>query len=96
MGFLPDDTPVDQMLKEEIVITQEVRTKALDWKRKGAIGSLVYQTSRMKLSIPNNNLEARGYPIDPSRRNSHHWSIIMAYHSWYECIPRVRTSLFNL
>lgn len=37
MGFLDDDQPVEQMLREEIVITQEVRQQALEWKAQGAL-----------------------------------------------------------
>jgi hypothetical protein len=37
MGGLPDEMPVEQMLAEEIVITQEVRQRALAWQRDGAL-----------------------------------------------------------
>lgn len=37
MGFLPDNAPLDIMLRDEIVITNEVRELALDWKEKGAL-----------------------------------------------------------
>ena len=33
MGFLGDEAPVEKLLAEEIVITQEVRQAALEWKR---------------------------------------------------------------
>lgn len=37
MGFLPDGTPLDVLLRNEIVITHEVRALALDWKMQGAL-----------------------------------------------------------
>jgi hypothetical protein len=37
MGNLSDNTPVEMLLANEIVITQEVRTLALDWKQRGAL-----------------------------------------------------------
>ena len=37
MGCLPDDSPVSTILTEEIVITQEVREMALEWKNQGAL-----------------------------------------------------------
>lgn len=36
-GCLKDDVPVEKMLAEEIVITQEVREMALFWREKGAL-----------------------------------------------------------
>jgi hypothetical protein len=37
MGNVPDDTPLNEMLEEEIVITAEVREAARKWKRRGAL-----------------------------------------------------------
>jgi hypothetical protein len=37
MGFLPEDTSVETLLEREILITQEVRQAALDWKKRGAL-----------------------------------------------------------
>jgi hypothetical protein len=37
MGFMPDNTPVETLLEQEILITQEVRQAALDWKKRGAL-----------------------------------------------------------
>jgi hypothetical protein len=37
MGFLDDEAPVEQMLAEEIVLTQEVRQLAQEWQRRGAL-----------------------------------------------------------
>jgi hypothetical protein len=37
MGYLEDETPVETLLREEIVVTQEVLAQALEWKRRGAL-----------------------------------------------------------
>jgi hypothetical protein len=37
MGCLPDQTPIDQLLKEEIVITNEVMQAALRYRDRGAL-----------------------------------------------------------
>ncbi|MBN1148329.1 MAG: hypothetical protein JXA78_13810 [Anaerolineales bacterium] len=37
MGFLGDDAAVEALLRDEIVITAEVRALALDWARRGAL-----------------------------------------------------------
>jgi hypothetical protein len=37
LGNLPDDTPVECLLAEEILITQEVRQWATEWRRRGAL-----------------------------------------------------------
>lgn len=37
MGCLPDGAPMDQLLTEEILVTQEVRQWALEWRRRGAL-----------------------------------------------------------
>ncbi|MCS6908524.1 MAG: hypothetical protein RML93_11680 [Anaerolineales bacterium] len=60
MGYLPDATPLDVLLREEIVITQEVRALALDWKREGA---LLFGLSDKpdEASLPTPELAAKGY-----------------------------------
>jgi hypothetical protein len=37
MGHLGDETPMETLLAQEIVITQEVRERALEWRRRGAL-----------------------------------------------------------
>lgn len=37
MGYLDDDAPVDKLLAEEIVLTQELRMLAGEWQRRGAL-----------------------------------------------------------
>jgi len=37
MGFLVNDAPLETLLAEEIVITQEVRAQALEWAHRGAL-----------------------------------------------------------
>jgi hypothetical protein len=37
MGHLSDSTPMAKLLAEEILITQEVRAQALEWRRRGAL-----------------------------------------------------------
>lgn len=37
MGYLEDETPVEVLLREEIVVTQEVLAQALEWKSRGAL-----------------------------------------------------------
>jgi hypothetical protein len=37
MGCLSDDTPASELLKEELVITQEVRQLVLRWQEQGAL-----------------------------------------------------------
>jgi len=60
MGYLPDETPVSRLLAEEIVVTQEVRQSALEW-RKG--GALLFGLSDKpdEASIPGPDLAAKGY-----------------------------------
>jgi hypothetical protein len=60
MGQLVDSTPVEKLLKEEIVITQEVRGLALEWKRRGA---LLFGLSDKpdEASIPTVEQEKQGY-----------------------------------
>jgi hypothetical protein len=60
MGCLNDDASVSQMLREEIVITQEVREMALTWREQGA---LLFGLSDKpdEASIPTDDLKANGY-----------------------------------
>ncbi len=60
MGQLPDDSPAETLLDQEILITQEVRSLALAWREQGA---LVFALSDKpdEASIPNSSQEQRGY-----------------------------------
>lgn len=60
MGFLPDNAPLDIMLRDEIVITNEVRELALDWKEKGA---LIFGLSDKpdEASLPTAELTQQGF-----------------------------------
>ena len=60
MGHLEDESPVEQLLIEEIVITQEVREMALAWRERGA---LLFGLSDKpdEASVPSINLAAEGY-----------------------------------
>lgn len=60
MGFLPDSTPLDILLKDEIVITHEVRALALDWKMRGA---LLFGLSDKpdEASVPTQEMSAQGF-----------------------------------
>ena len=60
MGWLPDGAPVAQMLEEELVITQEVRAVALDWRAQGV---LLFGLSDKpgEASLPDDALAAQGY-----------------------------------
>ena len=60
MGQLDDATSVDEMLKHEIVITQEVRSQALKWRERGA---LLFGLSDKpdEASVPAQALAAKGY-----------------------------------
>ncbi|PWH18884.1 MAG: hypothetical protein DDG59_04850 [Anaerolineae bacterium] len=60
MGFLPDSTPLNILLRQEIVITHEVRTLALDWKQQGA---LLFGLSDKpdEASVPTAELVEKGY-----------------------------------
>jgi hypothetical protein len=59
-AHLPDETSLEILLEEEIVITQEVREQALAWKAQGA---LLFGLSDKpdEASIPDPVLEAQGY-----------------------------------
>ena len=60
MGQLPADTPLEILLKEEVVITQEVRQVALSWREKGA---LLFGLSDKpdEASIPTSRMVSEGY-----------------------------------
>ncbi len=60
MGFLPDSTPLNVLLRDEIVITHEVRALALDWKQQGA---LLFGLSDKpdEASVPTEELAHQGY-----------------------------------
>jgi hypothetical protein len=60
MGFLSDESPVERLLQEEILITQEVRQICLEWK---ARGGLLFGLSDKpdEASLPTPELEAQGY-----------------------------------
>jgi hypothetical protein len=59
-GCLDDSAPVEKLLQEEIVITQEVREKALDWRSRGA---LLFGLSDKpdEASLPTPELEQQGH-----------------------------------
>ena len=60
MGNLPEDTPVEQLLQEEITITEEVRRAALSWQERGA---LLFGLSDKpdEASIPDDELMSQGF-----------------------------------
>ncbi len=60
MGQLANDTPVEQLLKGEITITQEVRQAALSWRERGA---LLFGLSDKpdEASIPDDEMASQGY-----------------------------------
>jgi hypothetical protein len=60
MGCLKDGVPVEQLLEEEIVITQEVRQMAFTWRQRGA---LLFGLSDKpdEASLPTPELAAQGY-----------------------------------
>ncbi len=60
MGHKDDHSPVEELLAEEIVITQEVRAQALAWRARGA---LLFGLSDKpdEASIPSKGLAAQGY-----------------------------------
>ena len=69
MGQLDDASSVDELLIGEILITQEVRALALDWKKRGA---LLFGLSDKpdEASIPTAELATRGY--QPIHRTATH------------------------
>jgi hypothetical protein len=60
MGCLPDDTPLDKLLENEILVTQEVRRWVLTWAQRGA---LVFGLSDKpdEASLPSPELAAQGF-----------------------------------
>jgi hypothetical protein len=60
MGNLDDSAPVDALLADEIVLTQEVRILALDWRERGA---LLFGLSDKpdEAATPTAELAAQGY-----------------------------------
>lgn len=60
MGNLPDSAAVETLLREEIVITQEVRSMALAWQERGA---LLFGLSDKpdEAAVPGPDLAAQGY-----------------------------------
>jgi hypothetical protein len=60
MGYMSDGTPAADLLAEEIVLTQEVRTLALEWRQRGA---LLFGLSDKpdEASIPTEELSRQGY-----------------------------------
>ncbi len=60
MGCVDDQAPLPQFLKREILITEEVRSVALEWRRRGA---LLFGLSDKpdEASIPTDDLATRGY-----------------------------------
>ena len=60
MGFIDDGSPVESILANEIVITQEVRAQALEWGRRGA---LLFGLSDKpdEASVPTPELRSQGY-----------------------------------
>ena len=59
-GCLDDSAPVEKLLEDEIVITQEVRQLALEWRRRGA---LLFGLSDKpdEASLPTPELERQGH-----------------------------------
>ena len=60
MGHLPENTPISQLLEEEITLTQEVRGAAITWQNQGA---LLFGLSDKpdEASIPSTELASQGY-----------------------------------
>jgi hypothetical protein len=60
MGQLSDDAPVEELLRDEIVITQEVREIALSWRKQGA---LLFGLSDKpdEASVPSEALASQGF-----------------------------------
>ncbi len=60
MGHLGDDSAVKTLLEEEIVITQEVRSLALDWRSRGAL-LFALSDKPDEASLPSEELAAKGF-----------------------------------
>ena len=70
MGSLPDDAPVSRMLAEEIVITQEVRALASEWRDRGAL-LFALSDKPDEASIPTEALAKKGFePIHRTRTHA--------------------------
>ncbi|NLF03292.1 MAG: hypothetical protein GX601_20195, partial [Anaerolineales bacterium] len=69
MGCLDDDAPVERLLRDELVITQEVRAASLMWRERGA---LLFGLSDKpdEASTPSAEWAARGY--QPIHRTETH------------------------
>ena len=70
MGHLADDAAVEELLAQEIVITQEVRETALAWRRQGA---LLFGLSDKpdEASVPTGELADQGFvPIHRARTHA--------------------------
>jgi hypothetical protein len=67
LGHLPDETPLPILLGQEIVLTQEVRQQALQWKQSGA---LLFGLSDKpdEASLPTPEQAAQGYQALHARR----------------------------
>ena len=61
MGCLDGAAAVEDLLREELVLTQEVRQMALEWRRRGALWSLGCRISRMRPPCPLAELAAQGW-----------------------------------
>ena len=60
MGQLPATAPVEQLLKEEIVLTQEVREAALKWQARGAL-LFALSDKPDEASVPTSDQERQGF-----------------------------------
>ena len=60
LGCLPDNTPAEDLLRDEIVLTAEVRAVALAWK---SLGALIFGLSDKpdEASVPTPELAAQGW-----------------------------------
>jgi hypothetical protein len=60
MGHMDDSASVEKLLEKEILITQEVRSMALEWRERGA---LLFGLSDKpdEASVPSQELASRGY-----------------------------------
>ena len=60
MGQQPNDAPVEKLLANEILITQEVRAQAMAWQERGAL-LFALSDKPDEASIPTPELAAQGY-----------------------------------
>ncbi len=69
-GQLADDAPMEKLLAEEILVTQEVRALALDWQAKGAL-FFGLSDKPDEASLPTPELAAKGYlPLHQARTHA--------------------------